>query len=184
MLTLDLTALTAEVLGRGAALSAALGAAACALAGLGPMDRVIRAVREELADLRLAPEAIDTNIAVARRAYASLSAVPVRSRPLPVADEQVRAPVYAAGPECVPAIHAPGNSPRRHTGSWRIFRPDIDRAACTRCGICFALCPDGAIALDASAFPVIDYDNCKGCMMCYEACPIHCIGQRKEERPW
>jgi pyruvate ferredoxin oxidoreductase gamma subunit len=184
VLTLDLTALTMELLGRGSALSAALGAAACALAGLKPVDLVIRAVREELADLQLSSEAIDRNIEAARRAYASLPAVRLRDRPLPGTACSMVTPAYVAGPEGVPVLHAPGNSPLRHTGSWRVFRPAIDLDACTRCGICFALCPDGAITLDANAYPVIDYDNCKGCMICSQECPIHCIQEQKEVRAW
>jgi len=93
-------------------------------------------------------------------------------------------PAFISGTEGVPVISALGNSRVRHTGSWRVFRPDIDLDACTRCGICFALCPDGAITLDANACPVIDYDNCKGCMICYQECPIHCIREEKEVRAW
>jgi pyruvate ferredoxin oxidoreductase gamma subunit len=183
VLTLDLTSMTIELLGRGSALSAALGAAACALAGLKPDDLVIDAVREELADLRLPPEMIDRNIEVARRAYARLPAVRLRDRPRMAAGPMV-APAHVTGPESVPLIQAPGNAAVRHTGAWRVFRPVIDLDACTRCGICFALCPDGAIALDAHAYPVIDYDNCKGCMMCYQECPIHCVREQKEVRAW
>jgi len=184
VLTLDLTGMTIDLLGRGSALSAALGAAGCALAGLKPADLVIRAVREELADLRLTPEMIDRNIETARRAYMSLPAVQLRDRPLLRTACPMVAPTYVTGPEGVPIIHSPGNSPLRHTGSWRVFRPVIDLDACTRCGICFALCPDGAITLDAHAFPIIDYDNCKGCMMCFQECPIHCIREQKEVRAW
>jgi pyruvate ferredoxin oxidoreductase gamma subunit len=182
--TCDLTALTIGLLGRGSALSAALGAAGCALAGLKPVDLVLRAVREELADLHLAPELIDKNLEAAKWAYANLPAVRLRERPLAGTACSLITPIPLTGPEGVPVIQAPGNSPLRHTGSWRVFRPVIDLDACTHCGICFALCPDGAITLDANAAPIIDYDNCKGCMMCRQECPIHCIEERKEVRAW
>jgi pyruvate ferredoxin oxidoreductase gamma subunit len=182
--TLDLTALTIELLGRGSALSAALGAAGCALAGLGPEELMVRAIREELADLQLGSEMIEMNIEAARRAYSNLPAVQLRDRAPHGAAGSVVAPVYVAGPAGIPVLHRPGNSPLRHTGSWRVFRPVIDLDACTRCGICFALCPDGAIVLDENAYPGIDYDNCKGCMICYQECPIHCIRQKKEVRAW
>jgi pyruvate ferredoxin oxidoreductase gamma subunit len=184
VLTCDLTALTLEQLGRGSALSAALGAAGCALAGLKPVDRVLQAVRQELADLHLTPEMIDRNLEAARSAYASLPVVPLRERLLSGTACSLVTPIPLAGPEGVPVIQAPGNSPLRHTGSWRVFRPVIDLDACTHCGICFALCPDGAITLDANAAPVIDYDHCKGCMMCRQECPIHCIREEKEVRAW
>jgi pyruvate ferredoxin oxidoreductase gamma subunit len=184
VLTADLSTLTAGLLGRGSALSAALGAAGCALAGLGPPELVLRAVREELAELRLGPEAIDKNAEVARSVYASLHAVAVRDQPPAVAAGAVHTPAFLDGLEGVPVIYAPGNSPLRHTGSWRVFRPDIDRNACTRCGLCFSLCPDSAITLDADGFPVIDYANCKGCMLCCQECPVGCIREEKEVRAW
>lgn len=185
VITLDLTRLTLDNLGRGSALSAALGAASCALVGLLPEDTMSRAVQAELADLYLTPELIGRNVELARRVFAQVPAVSFRqsSAPTGVAGMHAPAPLQNTS-EGVPVIYAMGNSPARHTGSWRIFRPVIDREACTRCGICFALCPDGAISLNAQGYPIIDYDNCKGCMMCQEACPIHCIGEQKEVPAW
>jgi pyruvate ferredoxin oxidoreductase gamma subunit len=182
--TLDLTTRATEHLGRGSALSAALGAAACALAGFRPVGTVLRAVREELADLFLSSEIIEKNAEVARWTCAGLPAVALVDRSPASAGCPMHAPTYTAGPEGVPALYAPGNSPERHTGSWRLVRPVIDLGACTRCGICFALCPDGAITLDARAYPTIDYDNCKGCMICAQECPIECIRAEKEVRAW
>jgi pyruvate ferredoxin oxidoreductase gamma subunit len=182
--TLELTSRTAELLGRGFALSAPLGAAACALVGLAPFDLVARAVREELAGFHLDARAIEHNIEAARLAYESLPAVKLRTRPPEAALAALYTPAYGPVGQGAPVIHAAGNSPARHTGSWRIFRPVIDRDACTRCGICFALWPDAAIGLDAAAYPVIDYDNCKGCMMCYQECPVRCIHEEREVRAW
>jgi pyruvate ferredoxin oxidoreductase gamma subunit len=184
VLTLDLTALTIELLGRGLALSAALSAVGCALANLTPVDLVLRAVRDELENVQLSPELIDRNIAAAQQAYGSVPAILLRDRPKAGAICSMVTPAYLGGPEGVPAICVPANSSLRHKGSWRVFRPVIDLASCTRCGICFALCPDGAITLDASAYPIIDYDNCKGCLICHEECPIHCIQEQKEVRAW
>jgi pyruvate ferredoxin oxidoreductase gamma subunit len=182
--TFDLTGLTLEILGRGSALSAALGAAGCALAGLKPIELVIRALREELSELSLTAETIDKNEELAHRVYANLSPVPLKDRIYPAGAPPMHAPGFLSGEVGLPVIRAPGNSPRRHTGAWRLFRPVIDYAACTRCGICFALCPDGAISLDEGAYPVIDYNNCKGCMICRQECPIKCIHEEKEVRAW
>jgi pyruvate ferredoxin oxidoreductase gamma subunit len=184
VVSFDLTAITTELLGRGSALSAALGAAACALGGLKPIDVVLSAVQEELSTLHLAPAVVAKNVEVARRAYANTPGVTLTCRPASGTSSAMRAPVHLLGPEGVPVIFRPGNSTLRHTGSWRIFRPVIDLGACTRCGICFALCPDSAVTLDAKAYPAIDYDNCKGCMVCYQECPIHCIREEKEVRAW
>lgn len=184
VLTQDLTTLTIELLGRGSALSAALGAAGCALVGLQPADLVISAVRQELEELGLTPETLDQNIEVARRVYSSLLAIRLGERPPPRSSCSMHTSTYLSGPEGRPLLLAPGNAVRRHLGSWRIFRPVIDLAACTRCGLCFALCPDGAISLDAKAYPVIDLNNCKGCLICCQVCPTHCIHEEKEVRAW
>jgi pyruvate ferredoxin oxidoreductase gamma subunit len=184
VLTLDLTALTGELLGRASALSAPLGAAACALTGLVSEELMVRAVREELAALHLGPDLLNQNIEVARRIYRAIPAATLRERPVSTVAGELHVPAHVAGPQGVPIIYAPGNSPARHTGSWRIFRPAIDLAACTRCMICLIHCPDGAITLNAQGYPVIDYDNCKGCMICYEDCPVKCIHEQKEVRAW
>jgi pyruvate ferredoxin oxidoreductase gamma subunit len=180
----DLTALGAELLGRGAVLSATLGAVACGLAGCGPEGTVLDAVREELAEVHLPQDLIDRNVEVARRAYQSVPAVRHGAKPAVGRSCMPHTPAYAGVPSGAPVIANPGNAPARHTGSWRIFRPTIDLKLCTRCGICFTFCPDGAIALDAHSYPVIDYDNCKGCMICSEVCPLHCIHEEKEVRAW
>jgi pyruvate ferredoxin oxidoreductase gamma subunit len=184
VVTLDLTSRAAEHLGRRSALSAPLGAAACALTGRVPRDTALRAVREELADLHLAPEAIEPNLVLAREVDEALRPVPLRERPALVGACELYRPVPLGAPAGVPVIYAPGNSPLRHTGAWRIFRPVIDRDRCTRCGICFVLCPDGAITPDAEGYPVIDYDNCKGCMICNEECPVKCIHEEREVQAW
>lgn len=183
--TRDLTDLVLKIIGKGSALSAVLGAAACALAGLRSWDLVRRAVQEEFADLRLSPEAAARNLEAAGMVLESLPAARLReAAPSAAGSGVLAAPAHLSGPEGFPVIHAPGNSCLRHTGTWRVFRPVIDRAVCTRCGICFALCPDGAITLDAAAGPVIDYDHCKGCMTCRRECPLHCIHEEQEVRAW
>lgn len=183
-LTVALTPWATEGLGRGSALSVPLGVAACALVGLGPEELVIRAVSQELAELHIPLEAIEKNVALARQVYASLPRVNFVERAAREREASMHAPSFVAGPCGVPIIFSPGNTRSRHTGSWRVFRPIIDLDSCTRCGICFAYCPDGAITLDAEGFPVIDYDNCKGCMICQAECPLKCIHEEKEVRAW
>ena len=181
---LDLTALTAEVLGPRAALSAALGAAACALAGLQDSALVEQAVREELAGLHLSTAVVDRNMEVVRRVRVRLAPVERRDRPPAGPPSSLHPPAHLAGPPGVPVIYAPGNAAERHTGSWRVLRPVLDRAVCTRCCLCLARCPDGAIRLDDEGYPAIDYDNCKGCMICARECPLHGIGEEKETHAW
>ncbi|MCE9562633.1 MAG: 2-oxoacid:acceptor oxidoreductase family protein [Planctomycetes bacterium] len=182
VVTLDLSTLTTDVVGRGASFSATLGTAACALAGITDRSVVSQAVQKELESLHLTPELIAKNVNAASQVLDHLSAVSIRERPQGHTASPIHPPIHLLGPEGTPVIYAPGNSARRHTGSWRVFRPEIDLNACTRCGICFAECPDAAIHLNEKAFPVVDYDNCKGCLICETECPVHCISEQKEVR--
>lgn len=61
------------------------------------------------------------------------------------------------------------------TGDWKVFRPVIDEGKCTKCGICWVLCPDVAIDWDGEAFPRTNLDYCKGCGICAEECPVGAI---------
>jgi len=182
VLTLDLTSLTATHLGSGSALSAALGAASCALAGL-PATVMTEAVRQELAELHLRQDVIEKNAALALLVHQQLPAVPLRPSAISTGMVSLHAPEYA-GSRGVAVITAPGNSLARNTGSWRLFRPTIDRDVCTRCGLCLVRCPDAAISIDAQGYPVIDYEHCKGCMICREECPLGCIHTEREVRAW
>jgi len=75
-----------------------------------------------------------------------------------------------------------GNVPSsvEKTGSWRTFRPIIDRTRCTKCNVCWKFCPDVAIAIDGEGWPVIDYDHCKGCGICEVECGPRAIAMEKE----
>jgi pyruvate ferredoxin oxidoreductase gamma subunit len=183
LVTLDVTGLTLTMLGQASALSAGLGAVASRLLGVIPEDRLIEAVREELKYLDLAPEMIDKNAHIASEVFAALRPVEFHRTERPS-----RAAVVAVGYEDPlrgsPSIFAPGNADQRHTGSWRLERPEIDYDRCTRCGICFVRCPDGAISLDEEGYPLIDYDHCKGCGICWEVCPVAGIAKQKEVRAW
>lgn len=181
---LDLTALTTSLLGRASALSAPIGAVACAMTGRITLQTMADSVHEELEGLHLPSGLVDKNVELARMVFQQIHPIEIIS----ASDVQLATPMHT--PELmetrggVPVIYAPGNSTARHTGSWRLFRPVIDFNACTRCRICQLRCPDAAITLDAGGYPVIDYDNCKGCMICARECPLRCILEEKEVRAW
>jgi pyruvate ferredoxin oxidoreductase delta subunit len=61
-------------------------------------------------------------------------------------------------------------------GSWRSYRPVIDRRACVRCSQCYLYCPDGTINAEIE----FDYDFCKGCGICAKICPAGAISMQKE----
>ncbi len=64
------------------------------------------------------------------------------------------------------------------TGTWRVFRPVVEREKCNECGLCRTYCPDAAIDEDL----VIDLDFCKGCGICANECPKKAITMVREEK--
>ena len=183
LITLDVTARTLAALGKASALSAGLAAAAARLIGYIGEEHLLEAVREELEHVEVPAETIAKNVDLARGIFAELPVVELGR--VEVADTgEVVAVRHAEVPRSAPSILDTGNAVQRHTGSWRVERPVIDTDRCTRCGICFVRCPDGAIALDEHGYPVVDYDHCKGCMICWQQCPVGGIEREREVRSW
>ena len=179
----DVTECTQRILGRASALSAGLAAAAGRLIGIVSAELLDEAMQREFAELRVPAADIEKNIEIAHEVF----------RALPVASlsKSIMAPVsavvsipYETPFRGTPSVVNPGNAEQVHTGAWRLERPVIDPTICTRCGLCFVQCPDGAISIDAEGYPVIDYDHCKGCMICRQVCPLEAIGREKETRAW
>jgi pyruvate ferredoxin oxidoreductase delta subunit len=79
------------------------------------------------------------------------------------------------------ALSVPTEGSMGKTGSWRTFRPEVDRSKCTRCCICWLYCPDSAISREKDDSPKIDYDYCKGCGICANECPVKAIKMHREE---
>ncbi len=86
-----------------------------------------------------------------------------------------------------------GNSVKRRTGDWRVFKPIIDHDRCIRCLLCWIYCPDGSIRIVDGIYKTssgktwnlsfeIDYDYCKGCGICAEECPVKAIELVEEVR--
>ncbi|MBN1194788.1 MAG: 4Fe-4S binding protein [Methanomicrobiaceae archaeon] len=75
------------------------------------------------------------------------------------------------------AISRPVKGASGKTGSWRTFRPVIDREACNSCGLCAQFCPDGCINEELE----IDLEFCKGCGICAQECPKQAIKMVREE---
>ena len=180
---LDVTQRTLDRIGKASALSVGLGAAAVRLSGLITMEQLHDAVRMELEELGLDAQMIEKNFRLAEEIYGELEKVTMQ-----YGKASAKEVIHDMGYDHVllgtPSILAPGNAEARQTGSWRVERPEIDYEHCTRCGLCFVGCPDGAIALDEQGYPVIDYDHCKGCLICLEQCPRHSIVSKKEVRSW
>ena len=81
------------------------------------------------------------------------------------------------------AVLEPGNSARRLTGGWRVYKPVVDEGRCIGCLLCWAYCPDSAVTVvDRGGRVVvsIDYGHCKGCGICAEECPVKAISMAEE----
>lgn len=185
VLARDFLALALEHVGSAAGVSAALAAAACAAIGL-PADAVDAALREELEAIGLSPPAIEANLGLAARARAGLAPGALSRGASPPARSGVAVVDVGYAPPRVgtPSVTAEPNTPLRKTGNWRVYRPVIDLARCTRCWVCFVRCPEGAIELEAEDWPRVDYEVCKGCLICVEECPPRCIERVRESRVW
>ena len=188
IVTRDVSASALERLGRASVLSAGLGAAAARLVGRIEESNLIQAIRSELAGLGVPADLIEKNVEIAREVFAALLPLEIRA-PSPMSSPRlVPAAMAAVGFDdprlASPSITQAGNSVLRLTGNWRLERPEIDLDICSRCDLCYILCPDGAMALNEEGYPVIDYDHCKGCLICRQVCPIRAIEANKEVRAW
>lgn len=79
-------------------------------------------------------------------------------------------------------LKSDGSSALNKTGGWRAFRPNTDRDACTACGLCWAVCPEGCIHRGEDGKFSADLDYCKGCGICANECPVKAITMTKEEK--
>jgi pyruvate ferredoxin oxidoreductase gamma subunit len=183
VLTFDITGRTISILGKASALSAGLGAAAARMIGIVPEVHLLQAMTEEFGHLGIAADVLEKSTRICREVFSELPVVefqPGESKMLgtvvPVTSQDVI--------RGTPSIFDAGNAEQRRTGNWRVERPVIDRASCSRCGLCFVQCPDGAISLDEEGYPLIDYDHCKGCMICRSVCPLHIVDRERETMAW
>ncbi|MCX6693715.1 MAG: 4Fe-4S binding protein [Methanomicrobiales archaeon] len=76
------------------------------------------------------------------------------------------------------AMSRPVTGAAGKTGSWRVFRPVMNREKCNACGLCEMYCPDGVISKDLE----VDLTFCKGCWICAHECPKSAIEMFREER--
>jgi 2-oxoacid:acceptor oxidoreductase delta subunit (pyruvate/2-ketoisovalerate family) len=164
-------------------LSTALGAGAAFLLGL-EEETALQGVEDELSGL--GPARLDQNLTLVREVYALAARWPRiewreeeldSRREVPLVDLSLDPPRRAA-----PTIYAPANSPQKHTGNWRQFRPVLERDKCNQCWLCFVSCPEAAIVLDDEEYPKIDLDVCKGCLLCAHECPTHAFRVEREMR--
>ncbi len=64
-----------------------------------------------------------------------------------------------------------GSARSCRTGDWRTDRPIVDREKCSKCGLCYVFCPEGAVKEDGQGYYEVDLYYCKGCGICAHECP-------------
>jgi len=74
-----------------------------------------------------------------------------------------------------------GSSKDFLTGDWRTTgRPVSDLDKCTKCGLCWIVCPDMVYSKNEEGFYDWDGLYCKGCGICADQCPAGAIIMRSE----
>jgi pyruvate ferredoxin oxidoreductase delta subunit len=71
---------------------------------------------------------------------------------------------------------------KNKTGSWRSFRPILDKDKCIHCMQCVFYCPENCIRVssDGKKRGDTDLDYCKGCGICANVCPVNAITMVEE----
>ena len=77
-------------------------------------------------------------------------------------------------------VTEPGCAAEYRTGDWRSQRPETDKSKCIKCGVCYLVCPEGAIVLAADGSYDFDLEHCKGCGICATECWTGCIRMIEE----
>ncbi len=72
-----------------------------------------------------------------------------------------------------------GTAREYKTGSWRTFKPVVDKPKCINCLQCWIYCPDSSVLVKDGKMEGFDYDYCKGCGICASICPVKCIKMEK-----
>ncbi|HMM37725.1 MULTISPECIES: NIL domain-containing protein [Desulfovibrio] len=71
------------------------------------------------------------------------------------------------------------NSVRITPVAQKIFR---DEDSCIHCGVCTAMCPTGALAVDKATRKVIfEVDKCSACGLCTRVCPVRAMAVDLDE---
>jgi ferredoxin len=73
-------------------------------------------------------------------------------------------------PDACAALPLPGNYPYKNYGAWPEMSPVILEDICNLCGECAAVCPTGAITVDAAV--LTDKNKCITCCACVKICPL------------
>jgi pyruvate ferredoxin oxidoreductase delta subunit len=82
--------------------------------------------------------------------------------------------------DVVTSISYPKKGAMGKTGSWRVFKPKLDKNKCVKCLQCWVFCPEGVITKNKDGTIDIDYEYCKGCGVCANVCKVKAIMMERE----
>ena len=68
------------------------------------------------------------------------------------------------------------------TGTWRVFKPILDKDKCVKCLRCWIFCPEATIKRNKGDTVDIDYEYCKGCGICANVCKVKAITMEREAK--
>ena len=80
----------------------------------------------------------------------------------------------------VTSISYPTEGAMGKTGSWRVFKPKLDKSKCIKCLRCWIFCPENSIKREKDGTVSIDYTYCKGCGVCASECKVKAITMERE----
>ena len=79
-------------------------------------------------------------------------------------------------------IQGGGTSIDVNTGDWRVQIPGWIKEKCKQCLLCFPTCADSSIPVKDEKRMDFDFDHCKGCGVCWKVCPFGAITFEKEDK--
>lgn len=92
-------------------------------------------------------------------------------------EEKIRSGIDACPETVLPLRERLWPAFPRWLGKWQMGPKFVDDTACTRCGLCAAGCPYGAIIMDD--LPRFRESKCAACWRCYNRCPTQAIYTKK-----
>jgi len=82
--------------------------------------------------------------------------------------------------DVVTSISYPKKGAMGKTGSWRVFKPKLNKDKCVKCLQCWVFCPEGVITKNKDGTVSIDFEYCKGCGICANVCKVKAIVMERE----
>ncbi len=82
----------------------------------------------------------------------------------------------------ISSISYPKEGAMGKTGSWRVYRPHLEKEKCVKCLRCWIFCPEGSIKKEQDGTISINYDYCKGCGVCASECKVKAIKMEREAK--